>query len=264
MNTRRARVLLASLATLASCGPALHPLPADPIRDPGVLLSRAAARRASLPVLNAVARVESWSEAGGVKGRTTILVDPAGRLRVDAWSPTDDLVGAVSADARSFRYFERGAPECLAGAPCPENLGRVLPLGLGLADACAALYGMPPMPPPGGAADVAFDRRTGAYLVTAAGPGGPQRLWIRDDGVVVRAELAGPSGAALTMEADDVHDVGGVPFAFRLHFAAEPGGRDVTVRYKSVELGAEVAADGWAVECPPGMPTRDLPCGGGE
>lgn len=257
MNPVVIRVVICLL--VLSCGPTLHEVPKNVITEPGVLLSLLAARKTALPTLSAVARVESWSEEGGLKGRVTIEVDPAGRVRFDAWSPTDDLLASMSANRNIFGYFERGSSECLIGSPCPQNLSRMLPLGLGIEDACLALFGIPPLPATL-APSVSFDRRLGAYVITSTDTQGTVRIWITERGAVLRYERH-EQGRFYTMECDDYAEISGILLPHKLHFTAEPGRRDITIKYRSVEIGTEMVDE---FECPKGVLVRYLPCEGGE
>ena len=254
----------ACLLLVSACGPALYPEPVHPITDPDVLIARLDARRRALGSLSAVARVETYSRRGVAKGRVTILADAAGRLRVDAWTPSDDLVAALRADPDGFLYYERGANECVVGPSCPGNVGRLIPIGLDVRDACAALFGFPRVLPATTAWGVSFDRREGAYRLESGTARGSQRIWVRDDGVPVRAEYVEAGRVAWRLDAGDFKTAGGEPWPHRLHFATARDDTDVTVRYRSLDPRAHIAPEDWAFDCPQGVPVRSLPCEGGS
>ena len=262
MNSRHVRALLLLVAATCACGPALYPIPLNPVTDATVLLQKLSARRAGLVPMSAVARIESWSKDGTVKGRTTFLVDPKGRLRMDAWSPTDDLIAALAVDPQLFLYFERGAPECLSGAPCRTNIDALLPLGLDLQDACLAMYGQPPVRAATTPWEVAFDRRAGAYRLDSGVAGGTQALWVREDGTPVKAEYRVAGNLESRMEAEDFATIAGIELPRRLHFIARQDDRDVTIKFRSLDLGGEIPEEDWSVDCPRGLPVRTLQCGG--
>jgi hypothetical protein len=252
--------LVVVLVAASACGHGLHPAPADPIDDPAVLLDRMSARRAALPPISATARVENYSKEGVAKGRVTVLADVAGRLRVDAWSPSDDLLAALYADTSSFTYFERGAPECLGGGSCRANVDRFLPIGLDLLDACGALQGVPPVRPAASPWRVSFDRRVGAYRVESAlAGGGSQALWVEDDGLPVRAEYADANGREYRMECLEFKGAGPARRPWRIRFVDGAGGRDVTFRFRSIDA-ADAPGDEWRLECPKGLAVKQLPC----
>jgi hypothetical protein len=250
--------LVALLTALAGCGGALQAVPANPVTDPGVLLARMQARRDTLRTLSATTRMEQYSDRGVVKGRVTLLVDAAGRLRADAWSPSDDLLAAMTASPEGFTYFERGADACITGQPCRSNLARLLPLGLDLADATAALFGIPPLRPAAGPWTMEFDRSAGAYrLESPTTSGAVQRVWIREDGVPVRGEVLRDGAREYRMEAQDLGD-DGLPRTIRVTVARDR--TDLTIKFRSLDLDPAIDPGDWAVECPRGLPLRTLDC----
>ena len=245
-----------ALGLLLACGAGLHALPERPVTDPSLLLARMSERKAALGPVFVSARVENYSAEGVAKGRITMLLDPTGRIRVDAWSPSDSLLAALYADRNIFTYFERGAPECITGGPCRANLDRVLPLGLDLLDAIVALQGFPPERPAASAWTIAFDRRVGAYRMTSmAASGGTQSIWVREDGVPVRAEYSDAAGRRYRMECSDIRN--GRPWQIRL--VDDAGKRDVTFRFRSLEA-ADLPVEEWVVTCPDGLPINKLKC----
>ncbi len=244
-----------------SCGAALHPVPADPVTDPEVLLARFARRTRTVGALAAEARIEHYGERGVVKGRVTLLAEPVGRLRADAWSPTDQHLATLVADRDTFFYFERGAPECLTGLSCPRNLARLLPVGLGVGEAVGVLLGIPPVYPASGPWTLEYDRCVGAYLLRSAVAGnGVQRLWVLEDGTPVRAELDAPGGRVYQVEFSWFEEQGGrgLPMRIRVQVPAERG--DLTVLYRSVDPDARLAPEDFEFSCPQGLPVRVAPC----
>jgi hypothetical protein len=237
----------------------MYPVPKDPITDPMVLLDRMSTRRARLPEVSATARIEVYSSRGVIKGRLTLRIDPRGRLRVDAWTPTDDLVAAMTARPEGFRYFERGHPECLEGPACRRNLARLLPVGLDLADATAALLGFPPRADAASPWTIAFDRKTGAYRLESQVPGnGIQTLWVRDDGTPIRSEARREGRLEYSMEVEDFRDFGSIRVPTRLRFRTARDDTDLTVKYRSLEPATD--AGDFDLACPASMPIRTLSC----
>jgi len=243
-----------------ACGPALHPLPEHPESDASVLLSRAEARSAGLRGLSGAGRAESRTPDGTMRGRVTILADLSGRLRVDAWTPTDDLVGAVSAGPDGFTYFQRGGA-CYVGGSCAANLGLVLPKGWDLDSILKGLLGIPPMRAANGPWSLAFDRRVGAYRLESAIGGGVQRLWVREDGATVRYERDRDGRLEIRLVVEEPGEAAGVP-ARKVRLGTGRGDSEMAVRYSDREPNPEVAGEDWPVECPDGMVARFLPCEG--
>lgn len=254
------RLLPISLAFAVACGPALHPLPARPESDPSILLARMEARQAGLRTLSAVGRAESRTSDGTVRGRVTVLADLAGRLRVDAWTPTDVLVGAIWVGPEGFTYIERGSPSCVVGTACPSNLGRFLPVGWDLESMVRALMGIPPIREVVGPWSLEFDRKVGAYrLASALVTGGTQRLWLREDGAAVRYERDHDGRAELRLDVERPGDGAGAP-ARKVRLRAGRGGTELAVRYTDVEANPEVPDEDWPLDCPDGTQVQVLPC----
>jgi hypothetical protein len=249
------------IAVIAGCGPALHPVPADPVQDPAVLLDAVRARAARMGTMAAEARLSGRSDRGSARGRVSILADAAGsRLRVDAWTPTDDLVATLAAGPDGIGYFERGARACLAGPACRENLRLLLPLGLDLRDAVRALFGIPPGIDDAGPWTVAFDRRAGAYrLESVPTPEAAIRVWVREDGMVTRAQRF-EAGLEVFRIAFGEFGADGLPRTLDCFAPGEDA--QVSIRYREVERGPALAPGDWALSCPRGLPTRPIPCGG--
>ena len=255
------RAALAMLPVLAGCAAAFHPAPANPVSDPDVLLARMSARRAALPVVSAVARAESYSSRGALKGKVTFLLDGAGRVRVDAWSPSDDLLAVLTADPESFMYFERGAHECLAGRSCPSNLAILLPLGLDVREAASALLGFPPVRPPATAWSMSWDTAVGAYrLVSGTRDGRVQQVWLRDDGTPVRAAYGRPGKPDFEVELSGFRAEGTFAYPAILRFRLARDRADVTVKYRSLDVSPKLDPKDWGFDCPQGARTRDVSC----
>ncbi len=253
--------LLAFIVSTSSCGPALHPLPLRPETDPAVLIARMQARQAGLHGLSAVGRAESSTSDGTMRGRVTVLADTTGRLRVDAWTPTDDLVAALAAGPEGFTYFQRGGA-CLVGDACRSNLGRVLPRGWDLDSVVRGLLGIAPLRPTVGPWLLDFDRRVGAYrLESNVVGGGRQRVWIYDSGAAARYERDEAGKLVLRLDIEEPAQDAGAP-ARKVRLRTGRGETELAVRYREVESNPEVSPDDWIVECPPGLDIRYLPCEG--
>lgn len=236
-------------------------MPAQPITDPDLLLQRFARQCQAFGNLSAEARIERYDERGVLKGRVTFLADPAGRIRADAWSPTDQHLATLTADEEAFFYFERGAPECLTGLSCPENLGRLLPVGLRVREAVRVLFGIPPVYPPTGPWTIAFDQRVGAYrLQSEVTGGGVQRLWILEDGTPILAELGVSGRVHYRVEFSALESHGGRRFPGRIRVQVPSEKGDVTIRYRDVALDVPVEPGDFDFVCPQGLPVRVVPC----
>lgn len=255
------RIRFGVVVCLLSCGPALHPMPADPISDPDLLLARFARRNRTSGTLAAEARIEHYGDRGVVKGRVTLLAEPSGRLRADAWTPTDQHLATLTADDETFFYFERGAPECLTGLSCPRNLARMLPVGLGVREAVGVLLGVPPVYPAAGPWSIAFDRRVGAYrLRSEVAGGGSQSLWVLEDGTPVLAELDASGRRVYRVEFSGFESHGGRRFPMQIHVRVPAEQGDLTIRYRHVDPDSQAEPGDFEFSCPEGLPVRTAAC----
>ena len=149
----------------------------------------------------------------------------------------------------------------MTGAPCRQNLDSVLPLGLSLEDATAALFGFPPILPACTEWQIAFDREVGAYrLVCGLPDGAVQHLWIREDGTPVRAEVMAKNKAVYLADFGNFETTAKGVLPRRLRFVTPRNDTDFTIRYRSVELGPVISPDDWTFDCPKGLKSLPLPC----
>jgi hypothetical protein len=244
------------LLVLSACAPALHPPPAVVETDPSVLLARCDAWTAGLQSLSAEGRAEGRTDRGALKGRVTLLALRSGRLRVDAWTPTDLWVASLVAGPDHLVFLQRGEA-CLVGDPCPRNLGLLLPPGWDLAAAAAALMGVPPRDEAAGPWQMDYDRRLGAWrLESGLAGGGRQRLWIRPDGAPLRHEVERPGRPLRRMDAEAGDGPGTPPRSVRL----QSGDQWVSVRYREAEANPVPEDADWEVQCPEDRGLRVLRC----
>jgi len=227
---------------LAGCAPALHPLPPVIETDPQALLDRAEANARTRQGMAAEARVEGRVRGSRLSGRATLLVQREGRLRVDAWTVTDLWVATLLADPAEVLWKQRGEP-CLQGPSCPRNLGMLIPPGWDLLSTCEALLGRPPVVADGGARDLEFDRRVGAWRLQTAGHGAGQQVWIDPEGRFRRFEEKRPGAPPLEWEAEWTGE--GLA-AIRLR----SGDDWVRLRLRDVEWNPGTTPEDFQVECP--------------
>lgn len=262
VEAREREASLFVLLLFTACGPALHPLPTNPIKEPEELLSVFWRKSRVFEVVYAEARMEHYGPKGVAKGRVTLLIDPTeGKIRADAWTPTDQHVAVLTADSDKVFYFERGAPQCIVSPPCPEVLARMLPLGVGVKEVGQLLLGVPPVYADAGRWKMGFDRTVGAYLLESEMKGGgTQRLWIREDGVAVRAEMIalGTSHYRIFFSHFEEHHGRALPMHIKVELPLK--GEALYVLYRKVEIGQSAAEEDFDVACPEGLPVKVETC----
>ncbi len=259
--TSRAIAVLKCLLPLllAGCAGTLHPMPQSPVQDASPLLALVRARADHLGTMAAEARLSGRSDRGRAQGRVSILADASSqRLRIDAWTPTDDLVAALVATPEGFHYFERGDRICLTGPSCRDNLRLLLPLGLDLADAVRALFGVPPGIEHDGPWEIDFDRRLGAYrLQHALTPTQVVRVWVREDGRVLRGERRTNDRLEYRMDFGSFDRVGAPG---QIEFQSARDQAQVQIRIREREDNPTLGPEDWEPACPRGASIRWMPC----
>jgi len=233
---------------LCGCGAHLYPLPDNPLDDPTTLLDKARAKTDGLLTLSAEARIRGRSKMGRAMGKVSILANRSTeQLRVDAWTPTDDLVLSLVADKDGFHYFTRGEPICLIGPVCPSNIRALLPLGLDIKSIIGALFAVPPDIDLEGTWSMAFDRKIGAYLLEQAPKHGTLvRMWIREDGQVVGAErtMDGKLDYRIKFQFSKGKSIPGA-----LEFQSDIDSTNATVKIQSFELNQQFGDEDWEPPC---------------
>jgi hypothetical protein len=203
------------------------------------------------------------SKHGRIRGRVSILADHSdSRIRVDAWTPTDDLVAAFVADSQRFLYYERGADSCLSGRSCPSNISLLLPTGLGVRESSSAVLGIPPLEGMEATARMDFDRKVGAYLLEApVADGGLRRIWLRTDGAAMQAEEVVGRRLRWRMVLSDFRKVEtGDSVPDRMRFESGVDGSILELAVRSGEVNPVIDPDDWVFYCPDGMSVREVRC----
>lgn len=250
---------LVAISFLTTCTPKLYPMPEQPITSAGLVLSRIADHGADIRAISATARAEQWGKGGVRKGRVTIMASVDGKVRLDAWSPTYDLLASMTANNHEFKLFQRGTDECLSGPPCRRNLERLLPVGLELIPTANALLGRPPIRPDSGEWTLVFDRSVGMYRLWAPlSDGSIQEVWATGDGQCSRVRVSRGRETIYAISFSDFEGTGRLRHPTELKFEHREG--EVLIQYRDVELNGDLSDSDWIIECPQGMITRTLDC----
>jgi len=252
--TAMAARLMATVAVMsfaAGCATTRFPLPDESsrINDPAVLFQRIAARRDRILNVSTTGRISSKSSQGLLSGRLTTAVTRAGLVRLDAWTPTWDLVGSFVGDPEGFVYFQRGDGRCCIGESTPPVIGSLLPIGLDYDSMARLLAGSPP------AVDalswrIEWDITAGAWLLSGRGAdGGVRKVWADGDGVTRRVVVSGP-GNSLDIRFEDFVPVGDESMASRISISSKK--QTTTVYFKDIDVNGGVTPDDFVQQCPEG------------
>jgi len=233
-------------------------MPENPFTDPEPLLRRFREKCAEFRGMAAEARMEGYSRSGHFRGRVLLVAEKGKRLRIEAWTPTDQLVATLVADSDGFMYFDAARSECIFGRSCEENLQGFLPAGLKIQDTASALFGIPVLFAPADGFSIVFDRRVGAYLLKSQVQGGGfQKLWLTEDGRPVRTEVFQGNKLYYRMETKWNED-GSSPKTIAIHV---PRTRtDLFIRYKEIDLSYEPSDNDFEKICPDGMKIFEATC----
>ncbi len=234
------------------CATVTFPLPDESSRitSPSTLLERIAARRDRILNVSATGRISSRSPEGALAGRLTASVTSAGLVRLDAWTPTWDLVGSFVGDPEGFVYYVRGG-QCLMGGSTPETIAAILPLGLDYDAMTRILAGSPPV------ADgldwiIDWDRKSGAWLLSGHNSDGKsQKIWADADGVTRRFVMM-DDGRRIDVVFDDFVTTGGERMASKTSIAMNKN--TTTVIFREIEVNAGVTPEDFEQRCPDGVP----------
>ena len=69
-----------------------------------------------------------------------------------------------------------------------------------------------------------------------------------------------PTGSRVVVTWDDPQQVSGRNFPHRVRMSVDKAGLDVQLRYRDVELNAELGEDAFRVPCPAGTQIMEAPC----
>lgn len=253
----RAAVCLSLL--LSGCAGKLHPLPtgADVISDPSVLLSRIIAKKERIRTVSTVGRIDSRSKIGLLRGRVTTLVSRDRQVRLEAWTPSWDLVGSFVGNSDTFLYFQRGDKYCLAGTSDPETIDKVLPLGIDIDQYVDSLLGSCLIPNTA-SWKIEFDRRCGCWLLSGAGADGSiHRIRADADGTVRRSTVSSGRKVLIDVKFGSISVISSETaeerFPAEISFDIPPRRSRATLKFKDIEINGEISDSDWDQICPDGL-----------
>jgi len=241
------------LTLLCSCATIRYPLPAEDLRitDPNVLIGRLESRRARISTVSTTGRISAKLSGMPMSGRLTTLVSAAGLVRLDAWTPTWDLVGSFTGDPETFLYLSRFEGFCKTGTSSRTAISRVLPIGLDYPSLARILLGSAPLPA-GVDFRIAWDTRTGLWLLSGRTTQGHLvRIWAEGDGVARRVVMNGPDGNA-DVRFEDIIQVDGERFPTNI--VIEMDSYRTSLVFKEISVNGMTGSDDFQQICPEGFP----------
>lgn len=202
--------LLALCWTLAACHKNIPP-PQDAIDDPSILREAVDARLELLPDARLREVVlDYFGEDERIKVRQLILVKRPDKLRVQTRIPgTNEILSVLVSDGERFAMHERDTNRYYTGPATPDNIDRLLPVGLSARDVVRVMLGGAPwdrLDQEPGSPQLTWNRRTGRYRYSVrTATDGMLHVEIRPtDYAVVSMTETNPRGEALyEYETDD-------------------------------------------------------------
>ena len=176
--------------------------------------------------------VEYITDEQRVRVTVMILVGEADRLRMDVLSPVDTLIQSMATIDGRFALLDVSGNRYLHGLAGACNVARILPVGLGPADAGRVLRGGTPLID-AEEAEVAWDEMAGAERLRLRGKDGSTQevvlVGARGTQIYTRTFVVGMGGYWLITPADR----GGMPGrALRMAY----GGLEAEYIHKTAEL----------------------------
>ncbi len=253
----RSWLLMAALAVAACSGPQLGAPPPE-LPTPDALV--ASIVRPVVQTLQGTARLEAYADGQRRSATMLVVASRPTSLQLQALTPTLDLVALTNCDGDRFLTFERGGDACYVGKACPRNLARVLPLPLPVEGLVAALLGdLPLLPAPPEHRKVAWDEEKSLYRLDLGAPTAlHQQVYVDPKTRSVAGAVWHFAAERLASLQYDGGSTAGLPRTLRVKTTRPV--IDLTLELRDVTADGKVDASVFAVTCPDGMRTVDLPC----
>ncbi|HUT78580.1 MAG TPA: DUF4292 domain-containing protein [Polyangia bacterium] len=254
-----ARSLLLAVA-LTACGPV--PMPEGGFRAAPDLLDEMSRLRGRVRTLRAAGRVDHFGEEHRVQGRAFVFLELPCRLRIDVVSPFGSALSVLTVDGDEFSLADHRSQRFFVGPADPCNIARLVQVPLPPEEAVRMLIGDVPVIP--GGQEIRW-LREGRYRVTVRDGPREQTLDVDPDSGTLalrRSRLTDAAGVVFDVRYDRWRQVGEafVPHEIRLTMPREKA--DVLLRYDDgeVEVNAELPAEAWRQEFPPGAAIETVFC----
>lgn len=272
---RTAVGLFSLFALFASACGATLPRPAHPITSPALALGSHQTTRARVQSIRAEARVDQRGEGGRVRGTVLMFVQRPDRVRFDVMTQFGPAA-ILTSDGSEFAFEDQREGRFLTGPTCPQNIARLLNVPLSVEQTTLLLLGGTPV--------IAHDRAQlrwvddGFYRITLDVKSGARQEI--DFGIDPRDVGAPPERQRLRLRRSEIYDpgnktrwrakyddfkelaLGAEPIAmpFEVHIEQPQLDRDTLIRFKQINLNADVPADAFRQTPRPGLPVEVAHC----
>jgi hypothetical protein len=270
----RRTLVVAGFLLVAGCAGAI-PRPADAYTDGRALLIKHRESREQLTRLQAEARVDQRGQAGRIKGSVLMFVERPARVRLDVMTQFGPIA-IFTSDGQQFAYSDLREQRYLSGPTCPENIARLLGVGLTAEETTSILLGGTPLIAALGAAIEWND--DGFYRVKLRAADGTQQQidlepWAEDRTRpraeqhlrLLRSELFDPKGRSVwRFSYEDYQPVGdaarGIEMAYRVRVEQPTEGNDTLIRFKELRLDPAIPEGAFTQQPRAGMRLEPSSC----
>jgi hypothetical protein len=245
---------------------------AYPPPAPAELRQMLVARQRAVASINGSARATSWLGGDRIRATVLVLVERAGRLRLEAEVSLQGTVAVLATDGQRFALLDVRKNELRRGPACPANIASLIRIPLAPAEVAAIFLGDARLPDGDAANDsVDWDGDTGTDVLVVPGGSGQLRYHFRhrDRGApllvgVTSVDDAGkPIWRVAFEEFVDVPSRGAaVSLPQVIHYAEGTSSYDdgVEIKFKDRTANDLISPDAFTLTPPPGTQTVEVGC----
>lgn len=252
-------LLFVVLMILQACSAAVT-LPEDPIEEPGLLIELLT-NRSRPSSFFVYGRAEYYSADAVRKGKLMVMAQGRDSLRIEAMTPTDDMLSLLATSNGGFTYFERGSKTCYRGETCFENIRRFLPLPLEVHQVVGLFSGNPPLLA-ASSSSLELDKKTGLYLLTLKNDQGiVERLEVDPFSFQVsKVSISGPGTPRVVLNLEEYKPAGSFTIPHRIRARVNKDEMDLSIEIREADTNTEFKGDPFSAACPGGSTLEELPC----
>jgi len=268
-----ARVLaLLALPLLAGCPHHARVERAYPPPAAADLRGQLAARQSAVTAINGSARATSWLGGDRIRATVLMLVERAGRVRLEAEVSLQGTVAVLATDGQAFALLDVRKNELRRGPACPANIASLIRIPLSPAEVAAIFLGDAKLPDGDPANDtVDWDGDTGTDVLVVPAPAGQLRYHFRhrDTGAPLLVGVTSVDGAqkiGWRVAFEEFVDVpsprGAVSLPQVIHYAEGTSSFDdgVEIKFKDRTANEPIAPGAFTLTAPANTPTIEVAC----
>ncbi len=225
-----------------------------PLLAPEAVLGSLRSRAHSLHSLKALAKVKVSSPKEKVGFSQVVVARKPASLRLEALSPFGQTVHLFVTNGRSLAAYYPGEGKVYVGRASQENVERLLPLGLRLAELMTVLFAEPALLD-GVRSSLEWAEADRLYVVSSAAPGGRSKevLWVEPERFILMRREIYDKDTVLVLKATmgDFEDVDGRQFPMRIDLELPRQEIHLSIRYQEVTLNPDTDVQSFSL--PPSL-----------